>query len=442
MAGNLDVAAMMAAIITAANAAALAQNAAAANAVVARPFARLPGYQNSNPLDFMKEADLKFFHRATDGLDEKFALKEDSLGTFLALVKDRANIYNWKTVVTVPDKDGVNRNLITNFGQVTIENCRDHVMTFAHLPNRTAQNDIMLYFFVVNSLTSDACLNVLGQEETYTNNIAGEVVPSGAMMLKKIIGISSIDTMAKVLLLRDEIAALPHKMVDLKGDVREFNLYAQRKRDDMLSRGQGVEELIAHLFRAYLQSPDENFVRYIQSKKDKYEEDGSVTADQLMALSLVKYDLIKQQNAAASEGEERVIAMRVSQTGSNSNNTISNDERFVAMETTIRLLQERLTQGGQGARGSNKKNKRNDAAHAWKKIKPKANETQTKVFSGRTYHWCRHHEAWTMHHPDECTLGNPHLATGTANAPQPTATGNYANATSAMLSMMYEEDSA
>ena len=152
----------------------------------------------------------------------------------------------------------------------------------------------------------------MGITADFTNSITvspavtSEIVSSGIMLLKVIIGKASIDTNAKVLLLRNEVASLPSKMSELKGDIQEFNLYAQRKRDELLCRGQSVDELVAHLFTSYLRSPDENFVRYIQTKKDKYEEDGSVTADELMALALVKHDLIKQQMAAVTEVDNRI----------------------------------------------------------------------------------------------------------------------------------------
>lgn len=411
-----DANAFMAAIIAAAEASALASaasRAATTAAAPARPFARLPGLQNTDPLDYKDSADFKVFSKASEGFTEKFELKDDKLGMFLAMIKDRSDIYNWIGILQVPDSNAVKRNLLTNFGQVTLADCRAHVLTFLNVEGRNAQNDVMLYFLLVNSMTNDARTLAMGgprEAGNYTNvaNVVapatvGETIPSGIMLLKVIIGKFTVDTNAKVLLLRQEVSSLPYKMVEFQGDVLAFNVYAERKRDELLSRGQTVDELIAHLFSAYLRCSDEQpFVRYIQAKKDTYEEDGVITADELMSLALVKFELIKQQNAALHEGEERIVAMQAHQPTTRGSN--GSDERFVAMEATLRLMQAQLA-GGQGRGGGrNNRNKKNDQAHAWKKVKPKAGEPQTKVFSGRTYHWCRFHEAWTMHLPADCTL--------------------------------------
>ncbi len=42
---------------------------------------------------------------------------------------------------------------------------------------------------------------------------------------------------------------------------------------------------------------------------------------------------------------------------------------------------------------------------AWKKVPPKKGEKQEKEHGGRTYFWCVHHMAWTMHSPKDCRLG-------------------------------------
>lgn len=446
-----DADAFMAAILTASNAAALNQQAAmaaagppAAAAVVVRPFARLPGMQNLNALDYQKPEEFKIFSKASEGFTDKFDLTDEHLYVFLAMIKDRSDIYNWNTIMMVPDSANVPRNLLTNFGQISLENCRAHAITVASVESRNAQNDVMLYFLLVNSMTKDARTKAMAVVSDHTNLITiapkpAELVQSGIMLLKVIIGKASVDTHAKVLMLRQEIASLPYKMTELKGDVQAFNMYAQRKRDELLCRGEAADELVAHLFTAYLRSPDENFVRYVQAKKDKYEEDDLITADQLLSLAIIKYDLIKQQAATLAEGDERIVAMNVTQEPRED----ANVARFVAMEASLRLMQERLTsRGGAAGNGRRRGNRKNDQAHAWKKIKPKDGEPRVKIVSGRTYNWCRFHDAWTMHTDAECTLGHQQPAT-VPNPPAAAPRGSYsAAANRAMMSMMYEEDSA
>jgi hypothetical protein len=65
--------------------------------------------------------------------------------------------------------------------------------------------------------------------------------------------------------------------------------------------------------------------------------------------------------------------------------------------------------GKRGQKGKNKKNRYNRAKQkkdeAWKKILPKDGEKKEKTYDVRTYYWCVHHMAWTMHSPKECSLG-------------------------------------
>ena len=42
---------------------------------------------------------------------------------------------------------------------------------------------------------------------------------------------------------------------------------------------------------------------------------------------------------------------------------------------------------------------------AWKKVAPAAGEPKTKKIKDKTYHWCIHHMAWTIHSESECKLG-------------------------------------
>lgn len=366
------------------------------------PFALVPGMNNQQPLDFNKGEDTKFFNKAITAAEDKFDLKEDNLRSFLDVVQERARIYNWADVINIPDINGVDRNLITNYGQLTVVDCTTYAETVIIQPNRRAQNDMMLFQFVSNSLTADARLKLVSNPALYTIN----GTPSGLLFMKILIGKSSIDTKAKTLLLRNEISSLPSKMVELKGNVREFNVYVEHKRQQLLGRGQSVDELMAHLFNAYLRVPDQDFIRYIQTKKDGFEEEDDMEVDELMNLALVRYDLLSQQNAVNQEGDERVVALLAKQeererSSHHHNNKSINEEKLTALIAKLQGMHNKFAKGGQG---NNKQN--NDQKNAWKKVKPSPNESLTKTVNGRPYNWCKFHEAWTMHKQAECTLGN------------------------------------
>ena len=70
---------------------------------------------------------------------------------------------------------------------------------------------------------------------------------------------------------------------------------------------------------------------------------------------------------------------------------------------------QRKDKKGKKGKGKNKKNNADKVKQkkdeAWKKVPPKDSEKKMKEHDGRTYHWCVHHMAWTMHDPKECRLG-------------------------------------
>jgi hypothetical protein len=134
------------------------------------PFALLPGAANRNALDWGKREDMAMFNRAIEPLETKFGLQEEGMRTFLEQVRERARIYCWDDLLTVPDSSPtpVPRNLITNFGMVSLENCQAHATTHVNATTRMAQDSMMLYFFILDSLTESAKLLVITEKESYT----------------------------------------------------------------------------------------------------------------------------------------------------------------------------------------------------------------------------------------------------------------------------------
>jgi hypothetical protein len=340
------------------------------------PFALLPGKIRAGPLDYNNPTDMKLFNKAIRGIDPKFDLKEGNLSTFLMKLKEHARIFGWDTIMNVPDASGTERNLATNYGQITLEDVKRHARTYISTDTRAAQDSIMLYQFLTNSLTEDANTSVLSNSATYT--IA--TLPSGACLLKILIGKASIDTKAKVLLLREVISNLHIKIGEFSGDVRKFNIFVNNTKDELAGRGQKVDELVTHLFKAYEQINDDQFRSYILNKRDKYDDGEEITADELMGLAQNKFDLIRHR------AETDAITVR------------EPNDKILALEAEIVALKAVAAKGKSG--------NGNKDRYAWKKVKPKTGEPASKMVKGKKYHWCRFHQAWTIHAEKECTLGN------------------------------------
>ena len=68
----------------------------------------------------------KLYNKAISPLEEKFDGEADNLAVFLTSVHDRARRFNWQRLITVPIDDGTTRNILTHYGQVSLENTQGH----------------------------------------------------------------------------------------------------------------------------------------------------------------------------------------------------------------------------------------------------------------------------------------------------------------------------
>lgn len=352
----MDVQAFVDAIVALAAAAALAVPAVPAGGAAAVTFALMPGAADNNVLNFNKSEAIKLFHKAIQPLDPKFTLAEENLRTFMEQVRERARIYNWDALLTVPVDATTSYHLITHYGMISAEACStyaaDHVG--AAFETRKTQDSMMLYQFLLNSLTDAAKLTMLSNKDQYYVG----TTPSGVCFLKAIIGRSSINTKAKVSMIRKRIARLADIMKDeFKGNVRNFNIYVADQRDQLLGRGESVPKLLTHLFDAYLNGvPDEEFHRYVELYQNKYDDGEALDAEQLMRDAVNKYKTIQQRKQAMNEGDDKIIAL--------SNKVIKTEDDHDIMSAISEL------KANIARKSSPEKSKKSRKMPEWKKTAP------------------------------------------------------------------------
>ena len=94
-----------------------------AQAAIAQPpvFALTPGQHRPDQyIDYGTSQGLKLWHAATEPLPEEFDGTSDTIKIFCELLTQRATEAGWHTgagdILTIPDANGVDRNLITHNG--------------------------------------------------------------------------------------------------------------------------------------------------------------------------------------------------------------------------------------------------------------------------------------------------------------------------------------
>ena len=150
--------------------------------VMSTTFSLGPGW-STTVLDFSDAAAVKLYNKVISPLVLKFDGEADNLAVFLASVKDHCNCFNWSNLITIPLADTTTRNLLTHYGQVTLSNCTDHGSSYVSTQTRDAQNNNMLYYFLVDSLESKFRAKVLLCVESHSTN---NVVVASALLKQTI----------------------------------------------------------------------------------------------------------------------------------------------------------------------------------------------------------------------------------------------------------------
>ena len=157
-------------------------------------FTLSPG-QGNNILDFSQAHNVKTYYKAITLLptEDCFDGMTDKVVVFLATVEDCSSRFNWTTILMIPDDNDDPRDLIREYGHLSITNCQACAGMYIGQPIRQAQNAQMLYPFLIESITPSFNGQVLLYQTNYTiNNIK-----SGLCLLKQILSLTYIDTQTK-----------------------------------------------------------------------------------------------------------------------------------------------------------------------------------------------------------------------------------------------------
>ena len=322
----------------------------------------------------------------------------------------------------VPIDDGTTRNILTHYGQVSLENTRAHATTYVNTPTRDAQDNDMFYYFLVDSLTNEFRTTVLLYSEVYTVTN----VPVASSLLKQIIILTRVDNPASTMHIREMLIESKRKLLLLKGNITEFNQWVRKQMGRLHAREQEAVDLLYYLWKAYKAAPDEEFVTYIKDLKSQCDDGrATFTAEDLMVCAENKYEahLLDEENAwgKPTKEHEKIVAMSAE---INSLKKERNSALGKANKPKEKTKKQAPKKAASKKPTDNKKKKANNK-WAWKNKPPKEsdtkeNDTYVKTFESKKYFWCKNHNngagMWTLHHPNECESGTgTNRATPNAN---------------------------
>jgi hypothetical protein len=127
------------------------------------PFALSPALVTNEVINYSTSDGQKLCNAAVVSLQDPCDGGEDGLHIFLEQLKTRAECMGWMTILDVPpdlaQPDEV-INVISDYGQLSLQQIRDHATTYVQQQVRAAQDSAQLYQCLMHTLTKEALLKV------------------------------------------------------------------------------------------------------------------------------------------------------------------------------------------------------------------------------------------------------------------------------------------
>lgn len=348
-------------------------------------FALTPALVRNTTLNYGTSDGAKIYKNGSSKLPIEIDCTPAKLRDVLVAVADRARAFGWnESILNVNGK-----SLTADYGQIDMATIKAHVETYIQRRTRKAQDSMMLYQSLKDSLTDDARAMINLYESEY--HVAG--IPSGPLLLKVIIRESNNDTNATVKFIRERLSSLDTYMTSIDSDIAKFNQYVQGNIIALSSRGETTQDLLANLFKGYAAASDRNFVAYISKKEDEYDEGTNIEPTRLMQLALNKFNTLKEANKwkAPTNEEKEILSLTAEiqklkkKKGTSTSNKNSNKTKTINNQKQDSNIKKAKTQKPK-----------------WMTEAPKSGESKTKTVDDKEYHWCSNHESWTRHKPSEC----------------------------------------
>ena len=240
-------------------------------------------------LDLKDEKDATHYAKATEPLNYNYEGDSKKLWMFLHQIAARVDDFGWKSTIEVKDDDGISRNLLTNYGQITMENVKEKALTYQGKNNRDAQVSEMLYICVSSSLSK----KFMAKMKHFSQDFMFEGKGDGICFIKSIIGYLRADTYASLGRTLISFNECDNYMRSVNSDVITFNRHIKVQMKSLAAFGQTYlsdKELIFYLFRGYEASACQTFADFICEKKNAY-EDGreNLSAETLMSIAENKF---------------------------------------------------------------------------------------------------------------------------------------------------------
>jgi len=123
-------------------------------------FALSPALINLGPIDYLTSEGIKLWRGTTEPLaKELFTLDPHQFKLFLSTLTKRTMVYGWENILNIPVDMAVQArptySLLMHYGQVTLQQVKDHAATYVNAQTGAAQNNLLLYTCLAASISPE-----------------------------------------------------------------------------------------------------------------------------------------------------------------------------------------------------------------------------------------------------------------------------------------------
>ena len=186
-------------------------------------FALAPALINQGPIDYSTADGIKLWRGGIEPLaKELFTLEAHKFKLFLTTLGDRAMTYGWENILNVPVDAAVPagpaHSLLSQYGQISLQQIRAHAAIYANAQTRAAQNNLMMYTCLAASIAPETKAKAMIFHQDY--HIGQN--PIAAAFLKILIREAHVDTRTTVMHIRAKLSALDSYILTIGCDISKF----------------------------------------------------------------------------------------------------------------------------------------------------------------------------------------------------------------------------
>ena len=392
-------------------------------------FALMPALAQADAIDYLMHQGQELYCTNTCSLymDETlFSAEAAALDGFLSTLKCCSREVSWGAAWEVPIDlnwpDDKTHSMLMHYGEFNLEHLVTFSETYANEENCHAQDNFQICMAIMALLLSaDATVKITPWATQY---MVGDQLAS-LPLLKVIIHESHIDTNVTMCIICEDLSLLNKHLILQGYDVDKLNTFVQNKLKQLCTHGATTTDLLPYLFKGYKVVKDENFIKYIKDKEDKYDEGLDLMPETLMVHTSNKYKTLVQAGMynKPSKDQEKILALKAKLQKVEKDFKKTTDSSKTALQKSGGCI------SGTNTQGNNSTGKK--AKPAWMLKKPSDEDVcnnKVKMVNGKEYFWCTHHKCYGCHKTAQCEKkGITLMALQNANASNASNNNNNTN---------------